>query len=36
MSNLRERILKTSDSIDTLFGKVLAGGRLNAAKALGE
>jgi len=28
--------LKSSDSIDTLFGKVLAGGRLNAAKALGE
>jgi subtilisin family serine protease len=36
MSKLRERILKSSDSIDTLFGKVLAGGRLNAAKALGE
>jgi subtilisin family serine protease len=36
MSKLRDRILKSSDSLDTLFGKVVAGGRLNAAKALGE
>ena len=36
MSKLRERVLKSSDPIDTLLGKVVAGGRLNAAKALGE
>jgi len=36
MAKLRERILKSSDPIDTLLGKVVVGGRLNAAKALGE
>jgi len=36
MEKLRERIMKSSDSIDTLLGKVVVGGRLNAAKALGE
>jgi thermitase len=36
MAKLRERILESSDSLDTLLGKVLVGGRLNAAKALGE
>jgi subtilisin family serine protease len=36
MAKLRERILKSSDPIDTLLGKVAVGGRLNAAKALGE
>lgn len=36
MAKLRERIMKSSDPIDTLLGKVVVGGRLNAAKALGE
>lgn len=36
MAKLRDRILKSVDPIDTLFGKVVVGGRLNAAKALGE
>lgn len=36
MAKLRERIMKSSDPIDTLLGKVAVGGRLNAAKALGE
>lgn len=36
MAKLRERILKSVDPIDGLFGKVVVGGRLNAAKALGE
>lgn len=36
MAKLRERILKSSDPIDTLLGKVAVGGRLNAAKALGD
>lgn len=36
MAKLRERILKSVDPIDTLFGKVVVGGRLNAAKALGD
>jgi subtilisin family serine protease len=36
MEKLRERIMKSSDPIDTLLGKVVVGGRLNAAKALGE
>ncbi|MGD9630314.1 MAG: S8 family serine peptidase [Pyrinomonadaceae bacterium] len=36
MAKLRERILKSVDPIDTLLGKTLVGGRLNAAKALGE
>ncbi len=36
MAKLRERIMESSDPIDTLIGKVVVGGRLNAAKALGE
>jgi thermitase len=36
MAKLRERIMKSSDPIDTLLGKVVVGGRLNAAKALGD
>jgi thermitase len=36
MAKLRERILESSDSLDTLLGKVLVGGRLNAAKAVGD
>jgi subtilisin family serine protease len=36
MAKLRERIMKSADPIDTLLGKVVVGGRLNAAKALGE
>ncbi|MCD9188718.1 MAG: S8 family serine peptidase [Pyrinomonadaceae bacterium] len=36
VEKLRERILKSVDKIDSLNGKVENGGRLNAAKALGE
>jgi subtilisin family serine protease len=36
MAKLRERIMRSADPIDTLSGKVVVGGRLNAAKALGE
>ena len=36
MVKLRERLLKSTDPIDTLLGKVVVGGRLNAAKALGD
>ncbi|HEX8370362.1 MAG TPA: S8 family serine peptidase [Pyrinomonadaceae bacterium] len=35
VEKLRERILKSVDKIDSLNGKVENGGRLNAAKALG-
>jgi subtilisin family serine protease len=35
MAKLRERVVKSVDPIDTLLGKVAGGGRLNAAKALG-
>ncbi|MCU1289681.1 MAG: Subtilisin-like serine protease [Acidobacteria bacterium] len=35
VAKLRERILKSADKIDSLSGKVENGGRLNAAKALG-
>ena len=35
MEKLRERLLKSVDKIDSLNGKVASGGRLNAAKALG-
>ena len=35
MERLRERILKSVDKIDSLNGRVMSGGRLNAAKALG-
>jgi thermitase len=35
ISKLRERLLKSVDKIDSLSGKVASGGRLNAAKALG-
>ena len=36
VEKLRERLLKSVDKIDSLNGKVENGGRLNAAKALGE
>lgn len=36
MAKLRDRVMKSADPIDTLLGKVLVGGRLNAAKALGD
>ncbi len=35
VEKLRERILQSSDKIDSLNGKVESGGRINAAKALG-
>jgi thermitase len=35
VEKLRERILKSVDKIDSLNGKVASGGRINAAKALG-
>jgi len=35
VEKLRERVLKSVDKIDTLDGKVENGGRINAAKALG-
>lgn len=35
VEKLRERLLKSVDKIDSLNGKVESGGRLNAAKALG-
>jgi len=34
VEKLRERLLRSTDKIDSLGGKVVAGGRLNAAKAL--
>ena len=36
MSKVRERLMRSVDPIDTLFGKIVVGGRLNAAKALGD
>lgn len=35
MKNLRERIIKTADKLDSLDGKVVSGGRVCAANALG-
>ena len=35
VEKLRERILKSVDKLDTVDGKVESGGRINAAKALG-
>ena len=35
VEKLRERILKSVDKVDSLNGKIETGGRLNAAKALG-
>jgi len=35
VEKLRERIIKSVDKVDSLNGKILSGGRLNAAKALG-
>ncbi len=35
VGKLRERILKAVDKVDSLSGKVSSGGRLNAAKAVG-
>jgi subtilisin family serine protease len=36
VAKMRERLLKSVDKIESLNGKVESGGRLNAAKALGE
>jgi len=36
VEKLRERVLKSVDKIDSLDGKLESGGRINAAKALGE
>ncbi|HEY0428734.1 MAG TPA: S8 family serine peptidase [Pyrinomonadaceae bacterium] len=36
VEKLRERLLKSVDKLDSLNGKVESGGRLNAAKALGD
>jgi thermitase len=36
VEQLRERVLKSVDKVDTLSGRVETGGRINAAKALGE
>ena len=36
VAKLRERLLKSVDKVDSLTGKVASGGRINAAKALGE
>ena len=36
MSRVRERLMKSVDPIDTLLGKIVVGGRLNAAKSLGD
>jgi subtilisin family serine protease len=35
MKNLRDRIIKTTDKLDSLDGKVVSGGRICAANALG-
>lgn len=35
MKELRERLLKSVDELDSLTGKVSSGGRINAAKAVG-
>ena len=35
VAKLRERLLKSVDKIDSLDGKIASGGRLNAAKAVG-
>jgi subtilisin family serine protease len=35
LAALRERLIKSVDKIDSLNGKVVSGGRINAAKALG-
>lgn len=36
VEKLRDRLLKSTDKLDSLNGKVESGGRLNAAKALGQ
>ncbi|MBV9216721.1 MAG: S8 family serine peptidase, partial [Acidobacteria bacterium] len=36
MPKLRERLLKATDELPQLNGKVASGGRINAAKALGQ
>ena len=36
VEKLRERLMKSTDKLDSLNGKVESGGRLNAAKALGQ
>ena len=36
VAKLRERLLRSVDKLDSLSGKISSGGRLNAAKAVGE
>jgi hypothetical protein len=36
MEKLRSRLLASVDKLDSLKGKVASGGRINAAKALGD
>lgn len=36
MAKLRDRILKSADPLENLLGKIVVGGRLNAAKALAD
>ena len=36
MSKVRDRLMKSVDPIDTLLGKIVVGGRLNAAKSVGD
>ena len=36
VEKLRERLFKSVDKLDALEGKIETGGRLNAAKAVGE
>ena len=35
MEGLKARLLKSVDKLDSLKGKIVTGGRINAAKALG-
>ena len=35
MADLKARLLKSVDRLDALKGKIVTGGRVNAAKALG-
>jgi hypothetical protein len=36
VEKLRDRVLRSVDKLDSLNGKVASGGRINAAKALGQ
>jgi len=35
VKELRERLINTVDKLDSLKGKVVSGGRINAARAVG-